>query len=66
VPLAPRVVVLYFGWNDHWIGFGLEGDQIARVTGSQLFALQRSRLVPLHQRYVSIVREVGAHDDAVL
>jgi hypothetical protein len=31
-----------------------------------LFALQRSRLVPLYQRYLSIVREVRAHDDAVL
>lgn len=29
--LAPEVVTIYFGWNDHWIGFGIEDETVARV-----------------------------------
>jgi lysophospholipase L1-like esterase len=47
LPLAPRSVVIYFGWNDHWIGFGVEDEQVARVTGSPLYWMQRARVVQL-------------------
>lgn len=29
--LGPRVVTIFFGWNDHWIGFGLEDRTVAEV-----------------------------------
>ncbi|MEM8995652.1 MAG: SGNH/GDSL hydrolase family protein [Acidobacteriota bacterium] len=29
--LEPRVVTVYYGWNDHWIGFGIEDRNVARV-----------------------------------
>ena len=29
LPLQPRVVTFYFGWNDHWIGFGIEDKDLA-------------------------------------
>ena len=29
--LHPKVVTIYFGWNDHWIGFGIEDKNVARV-----------------------------------
>jgi lysophospholipase L1-like esterase len=32
VPLGPRVVTVYYGWNDHWIGFGVEDKQVHRIT----------------------------------
>jgi lysophospholipase L1-like esterase len=31
LPLAPAVVTLYYGWNDHWIGFGIEDKNVALV-----------------------------------
>lgn len=45
--LDPEVVTIYFGWNDHWIGFGIEDKNVARVKrvfGSRLGGL---RLVQL-------------------
>lgn len=31
VPLGPRVVTIYYGWNDHWISFGIEDKNVARI-----------------------------------
>ncbi len=31
LPLAPAVVTIYYGWNDHWIGFGIEDKNVALV-----------------------------------
>jgi lysophospholipase L1-like esterase len=28
VPMKPRVITIYYGWNDHWCTFGLEDKQI--------------------------------------
>jgi hypothetical protein len=25
---GPRIVTFYFGWNDHWIGFGVEDREV--------------------------------------
>jgi lysophospholipase L1-like esterase len=50
VPLKPRVVTIYYGWNDHWIGFGLPDEDVARLlhrTGSRWQGL---RLVQLGQK----------------
>jgi lysophospholipase L1-like esterase len=41
VPAAPRVVTIYYGWNDHWIGFGIEDKQVNRVNDSLLFRMQQ-------------------------
>jgi lysophospholipase L1-like esterase len=43
VPLAPRMVTILFGWNDHWKGFGIADKDIPRTPGP----LARSRLVQL-------------------
>ena len=47
LPLKPRVVTFYYGWNDHWIGFGVRDAQVARV--KQVFSSRLSglRLVQL-------------------
>lgn len=29
--LGPEVVTIYFGWNDHWIGFGVTDAQVAAL-----------------------------------
>jgi lysophospholipase L1-like esterase len=28
VPARPRIATFYFGWNDHWTGFGIEDKEI--------------------------------------
>jgi lysophospholipase L1-like esterase len=45
--IGPKVVLAYFGWNDHWIGFGIEDKNVAGV--KKLFSSRTSgsRLVQL-------------------
>ena len=31
VPLHPKVVTVYYGWNDHWVAMGLTDPEIARA-----------------------------------
>ena len=31
LPLQPAVVTIYYGWNDHWIGFGIEDKNVALI-----------------------------------
>lgn len=48
LPLAPSVVTVYFGWNDHWIGFGIEDKDVARIQqGLPTSTWQRLRTVQL-------------------
>jgi hypothetical protein len=30
--LHPVIATFYYGWNDHWIGFGIEDRDVARRT----------------------------------
>jgi lysophospholipase L1-like esterase len=50
LPLRPRVVTLYYGWNDHWIGFGLEDKEIHRLSSSWLARLDVLRTAQLLQK----------------
>jgi len=50
LPLRPRIVTIYYGWNDHWIGFGLpdrDVEHLLQRTGSRW---QDLRLVELGQK----------------
>lgn len=40
--LEPSVVTIFYGWNDHWIGFGIEDKNIARA--KRLFSTRFSSL----------------------
>jgi len=31
IPLHPKIVTLYFGWNDHWMAMGLTDPEVARA-----------------------------------
>jgi lysophospholipase L1-like esterase len=44
VPLHPRVVTIYYGWNDHWVAHGLTDPEI---TGARRFLrrLGTSRII---------------------
>lgn len=61
LPLAPRVVTLYFGWNDHWIGFGIEDKTVALVKRVFSSGWSRSRIVQLATKATVAM---GAHSTA--
>jgi lysophospholipase L1-like esterase len=43
----PGIVTFYFGWNDHWVGFGIEDKQLHPLRVSGLPWLSRLRTVQL-------------------
>lgn len=44
IPLRPRFATIYFGWNDHWIGFAIEDKDIHTISRSPLAAVQWLRV----------------------
>ena len=46
LPLHPRVVTIYFGWNDHWVALG-PTDAEARPSASAWWLSQHCRLYQL-------------------
>ena len=47
VGLKPKLITIFYGWNDHWIGFGIEDKHVRDYNTSVLYSLQRFRLVQL-------------------
>lgn len=47
LPLKPKVATIYYGWNDHWLGFGIEDRQIAKLRSPLFTLLEHSRLTQL-------------------
>lgn len=45
LPLRPAIATFYYGWNDHWIGFGLEDREV----GAALDALRPVQELRLSQ-----------------
>jgi len=46
LPLRPRVITVYFGWNDHWVALG-PPDREARPSRLYYWMNEHSRLVQL-------------------
>jgi lysophospholipase L1-like esterase len=46
VPLHPRVIVVYYGWNDHWIALGPTDAELRRAR-RLLFFSEHSRVMQL-------------------
>jgi lysophospholipase L1-like esterase len=62
VALAPDVVTIFYGWNDHWVGFGIEDKEAATYSGSAMYQLQKLRIVQFATK-----RAIGmrAEDDRI-
>jgi lysophospholipase L1-like esterase len=57
LPLEPEIVVVYFGWNDHWLGFGVEDEEIARIAHARGRGISNLRVVQLvHKARVGRLR----------
>jgi lysophospholipase L1-like esterase len=55
--IRPRIVTIYYGWNDHWIGFGLPDEEIERLLRETGSRWQEMRLAQLGQKaWVAIHR----------
>ncbi|MBN2120935.1 MAG: hypothetical protein JW734_07790 [Candidatus Omnitrophica bacterium] len=45
VSMKPKVITIYYGWNDHWHNFGIEDKDIGRFNlENQILAAKLSRL----------------------
>ncbi len=68
--LEPRVVVAYFGWNDHWIGFGIEDKNVAgvkrlfssRYSGSRVVQLLTKAYLAWGTRETALPNRVSLQD----
>jgi lysophospholipase L1-like esterase len=49
LPLSPRVITIYYGWNDHWVALG-PPDTDARPSSATWWLSQHSRIWQLFQR----------------
>lgn len=49
--LHPEVVTIFFGWNDHWMGFGVEDKVAAKLSSGGLLDRQQLRVVQLLTRW---------------
>jgi lysophospholipase L1-like esterase len=47
VDLRPALVTVLFGWNDHWMGFGIEDAEVGRLRSPLVSLLERSRVFQL-------------------
>jgi lysophospholipase L1-like esterase len=57
IRIKPRVVTIYYGWNDHWNSIGLTDRELAELNASPLFRLRWLRLGQLAARaYVGLRR----------
>lgn len=55
LPLAPKVVTLFYGWNDHWIGFGVEDDAAGElVEGVKESVLEKHRDLRVVQAWAKL------------
>lgn len=63
IPLAPKIITVYYGWNDHWASFGVEDKAVGQFNSdrSQLaIALAELRLVQLFNFFkIKLYREGG-------
>lgn len=50
--LRPKIVTIYYGWNDHWIGFGIEDKDINHLNSSVLYHFQKLRFTQLITKFI--------------
>ena len=56
IPLHPRVITIYYGWNDHWEAMGLTDPEIARA--------YRLRTIAAHLRLAQLWLKITVNDAA--
>jgi lysophospholipase L1-like esterase len=54
--LHPKVITFYYGWNDHWLGFGIEDKEIASLQRQNPPWLQKFRIGQLALKFTLALR----------
>ena len=70
LPIRPRAITIYYGWNDHWNYFGLQDKDVARFLHSESSSRQsalfsRLRTVQLVDRALLAHKELFAEPGQV-
>jgi lysophospholipase L1-like esterase len=59
VQIKPKLVTIYYGWNDHWIGYGIEDKDVQKINESfgHSFSLQNLRFVQLFTKFLVKIQQ---------
>lgn len=62
--LKPKVLAIYFGWNDHWVGYGVDDKTAGELASSVLVNTQSLRVVQMLTRGMVAHERANADDGA--
>ncbi len=62
VKIDPKLVTIYYGWNDHWASFGVEDKDVARFNVDNPWAVTLSELRLTQLINLFVVEMYGASD----
>ena len=66
LPIRPRAITIYYGWNDHWNYFGLQDKDVARFLRSEnVGVFSRLRTVRLINKALLTRKEIFAEPGQV-
>ena len=66
LPIRPRAITIYYGWNDHWNYFGLQDKDVARFLRSEnVGVFSRLRTVQLINKALLTRKEIFAEPGQV-
>lgn len=60
LPMRPSVVIVYYGWNDHWRSYGIEDKAIGKFNlehPTLLLKMSKSRVVQLINRAIYVLKQ---------
>lgn len=58
-PIKPKIATFYFGWNDHWKGFGIEDKEVAGMNSSLYVYFEPLRIAQLSAKaYIAATKGV--------
>ncbi|GEM_PF-718865 len=64
IELKPKVVTIYFGWNDHWVGYGVDDKTGGELASSKILNKQGLRIVQMLTRIMVARKRTSADDGA--
>jgi lysophospholipase L1-like esterase len=64
LPMEPRAITIYYGWNDHWTSFGIEDKEIGKfmVPPALLKIYSKSRVLQLINKAIFTLKPTTVQD----
>ena len=67
VPMLPRFVTIYYGWNDHWTSFGIEDKEMGQYnleySTLQLEVFSDVRVIQLFNKAIFVFKRSATEQD---